>query len=87
LSFAEILRAAELDTWYSQYRLYCQLTHGSARAAAGVLDQMTDKSDNPIVVWVLLMTLDQLKKHAPVDVPDLAPFWRKAELLIPDIVK
>ncbi len=48
---------------------------------------MTDQSDNPIVVWVLLMTLDQLKKHAPVDVPDLAPFWRKAELLIPDIVK
>lgn len=76
--FSDVLRAAGLDeSWYAQYRLYCQFEHGTLRAASGALDASTDSADGAIVAWCLLTIIGLLKKHAPVAVPDLAPLLRR----------
>lgn len=82
LWFPDILHAADLDPWYSQYRLYCQFTHGALRATSGDLDEMTDPADNLVVAWLTLLILDKLKQHAPVVVADLGPFWQRATSLM-----
>jgi len=82
IKFPAVLHAADLDPWYAQYRLYCQFTHGALRAVAGDLDDMTDPADNLVISWLTLMMLDQLRKHAPVQVPDLQPFLEKADCLM-----
>jgi uncharacterized protein DUF5677 len=82
LRFPDVLHCADLGAWYAQYRIYCQFTHGALRAASGDLDEMTDPADNLVIAWLTLITLDQLKKFAPVEVPDLAPLWDKAKALM-----
>ena len=79
---ADVLHTADLDPWYGQYRLYCQFTHGALRAVAGDLDEMTDPADNLVIAWLTLMMLDQLQRHAPVEIPALKPFWEQAECLM-----
>jgi len=81
LSFPGILHVAGLNGWYAQYRLYCQFTHGTMRAASGNFDEMTDPADNLIIAHFTLIILDHLKKYAPVEMVDLAPFWHRANLL------
>lgn len=82
LRFPDVLHAAGLDAWYAQYRIYCQFTHGALRATTGDLDEMTDPADDLVVAWLTLILLDQLRERAPVKLPDLRPFWHRAECLM-----
>ncbi|MEK7685907.1 MAG: hypothetical protein AAB466_10845 [Verrucomicrobiota bacterium] len=82
LLFPDVLHAAGLDAWYAQYRIYCQFTHGALRATSGDLDEMTDSADNLVIARLTLIILDQLRKHAPVEVPDLGPLWQRADCLM-----
>ena len=81
LRFTDVLEAAGLEAWYSQYRIYCQFTHGALRAASGDLNDVTGPADNLVIAWFALIILEQLKQHAPVKVPDLCPFWQRVERL------
>ncbi len=74
--------AADLGPWYSRYRIYCQFTHGSLQAAAGNMDEATDPSDNLGMVWMTLILLGELKRHTPSQVPDLAPYWKRAQAMM-----
>ena len=58
------------------------LRRSKLRAASGNLDKMTDPADNLVITWLTLIILDQLKKFAPVEVPDLEPLWDKAKALM-----
>lgn len=73
---------ARLEAWYGRYRTYCQFTHGALRAVTGGMDAATDTSDNLGLVWLVLILLDHLKKFAPVDLPDLKPFWNRANAFL-----
>ncbi len=66
--------AGLLATYDCAYRIYCQFTHGAMRAVLGHLDEATNTVDTKIVVWCVLMLLDQLREHTPAQLPDLAPF-------------
>ena len=57
------------------FRLYCQFMHGALRATSGDLDSLTDKRDTPLVIWCALIVCEELKKHTPAEVSDLAVFW------------
>src|ERR1035438_7637048 len=82
-TFLDVLRAAgEEISWYAQYRLYCQFTHGTLRAASGALDAPTDATDDLVVARFLLTLLGHMKKHAPVVVPDLTPLLKRANDLM-----
>ena len=85
LNFPGILDVAGLNGWYAQYRLYCQFTHGTMRAASGNFDEMTDPADNLVILYFTLIILDHLKKYAPVEMVDLAPFRHRAKLLMEPI--
>ena len=63
------------------YRTYCKFTHGAMEAVRGHLDEATDSLDTDVVVWCVLMLLDELRQHTSAKVPDLEPFWKRMEAL------
>lgn len=83
LSVKDAAEDAQLGLWYGNYRRYCQFTHGALRAITGGMDAMTDQTDNLVMIWLVLITLDHLKKLAPVEAPDLKPFWDRANAFLP----
>jgi Family of unknown function (DUF5677) len=60
------------------YRVYCQLTHGTLRAFVGEWNVHTDPNDSRILIWCLLIILDQLNTWTPADIPDLMPLWEQS---------
>jgi hypothetical protein len=81
LRFCDVLQNAGLNDWYTQYRVYCQFTHGALQASSGDLDEMTDSADNLVIVWLTLIVLDHLKIFAQVEMPNLASLWERANAL------
>jgi hypothetical protein len=57
----EIAEKAGLGGFYdSHYRTYCQYTHGTFRASAGYLDDVTDAADNRTMAVCAFVALDTL---------------------------
>jgi hypothetical protein len=57
----EIAEKAGLQRFYdSHYRTYCQYTHGTLRASAGYLDDVTDPADNRTMALCTFVALDAL---------------------------
>ncbi|HEY5042587.1 MAG TPA: DUF5677 domain-containing protein [Verrucomicrobiae bacterium] len=74
----EIAEMAGLVSAYEDYyRIYCRFTHSALMAVSGNLNQATDSKDTHVVVWCVLMMLNQLKQFTPADIPDLMPFHEK----------
>jgi hypothetical protein len=74
---------AHLESWYSRYRLYCQFTHGHLRASSGALDSVTDAfADYLVMISLVLILLDHLKKCDIADVSDLGPYWARANAFL-----
>lgn len=69
-------KAADLlEAYHFDFRLYCQFMHGALRATSGDLDSLTDKRDTPLMIWCALIVLEEMKKHTPATVAELAPLW------------
>jgi hypothetical protein len=75
--------AGQSVTYESTYRTYCKFTHGTMQAVQGHLDEATDSLDTDVVVWCVLMLLNQLRQHTSAGVPDLEPFKKRLEALDP----
>ena len=79
---------AGLSRGYDEYyRIYCRFTHSAMAAVSGNLNQVTDSKDTHVMVWCVLMMLNQLKQFTPADIPDLMPFNKKLLLLNSHIPK
>jgi hypothetical protein len=88
LQVKEIAEMAGLSPAYEEhYRVYCKFTHSAMLAVSGNLNQATDSKDTHVVVWCVLMMLNQLKQHTPAAIPDLMPFNEKMRLLTGSIPK
>jgi hypothetical protein len=73
---------ADLSVAYDDYyRIYCRFTHSAMAAVSGNLNQATDSKDTHIMVWCVLMMLNQLKQFTPADIPNLMPYNEKLLLL------
>lgn len=84
----EIAEMAGLSRAYNEYyRIYCRFTHGAMMAVSGNLNQATDSKDTHVIVWCVLMMLNQLKQHTPASIPDLTPYNEKLLLLNGNISK
>lgn len=78
----EIAEMAGLSLAYDEhYRIYCRFTHSAMRSVSGNLNQVTDSKDTHVIVWCVLMMLNQLKQYTPADIPNLMPFNEKLLLL------
>jgi Family of unknown function (DUF5677) len=88
ISVRDAAEMAELLPVYEYaYRIYCKYTHSAMRAVSGNLDHGTDLHDTPTIVWCVLFTLTQLKQYTPAEIPDLAAFNQKLELLTGQLSK
>jgi hypothetical protein len=82
LQVREIAEMADLLPAYEEhYRIYCKFTHSAMLAVSGNLNEVTDSKDTHVVVWCVLMMLNQLKQYTPAAIPDLMPFNEKLRLL------
>jgi hypothetical protein len=80
LRISEMAEAAKMQDLYKvAYSAYCEFTHGSMRAVVGELNNATDVIDTSIVISCVLAMLDQLQKHTPATVPNLASFVKRQE--------
>ena len=88
LQVREIAEMADLLPAYEEhYRVYCKFTHSAMMAVSGNLNLATDAKDTHVVVWCVLMMLNQLKQHTPAVIPNLMPFNEKMRLLTSSIPK
>jgi hypothetical protein len=88
ITVREIAEMAGLSRAYDEYyRIYCRFTHSAMAAVSGNLNQATDSKDTHVMVWCILMTLNQLKQFTPADIPNLKPFNEKLLLLNSHIPK
>lgn len=72
LSVSQVADHAGLAGIYnSEYRVYCQYTHGALRAAVGDIDEATDSLDTPYVAYVVLKVLRLLVEHCGAVCADL----------------
>ncbi len=55
----------------SEYRAYCQYTHGALRAAVEDLDEATDSLDTPYVAYVVLKVIRLFVEHCGAVCADL----------------
>jgi len=88
ITVKEIAEMAGLSTAYDEYyRIYCRFTHSAMAAVSGKLNQATDSKDSHVMVWCVLIMLNQLKQFTPPDIPNLMPFSEKLLLLNSHIPK
>jgi hypothetical protein len=73
--------AGQAVAYGSAYRLYCKFTHGAMEAVQGHLDEVANALGPDVVVWCVLMLLNQLRQHTSAEVPDLEPFNKRLEAL------
>lgn len=57
--------------YISEYRVYCQYTHGALSAAVEDLDEATDSLDTPYVAYVELKVLRLFVEHCGTVCTDL----------------
>ncbi len=59
------------DVYEIVYRMYCQYTHGNAKATRGEFDRLTDPNDTFFAVWCVWQMLVHLPQHTPAKIPAL----------------
>ncbi len=79
--------AGLLPVYDHAYRIYCKYTHSAMRAVLGNLNQGTDLSDTPTIVWCVLFILKQLKQYTPAEIPDLNVFDQRVAILDAELSK
>jgi len=66
--------AEMLENYDTAYRIYCEFTHSAVRAVRGTLNPTTDPIDTTMVIWAVVMMLNQLKAFTPAKIIDLSSF-------------